>query len=107
MRTILAATGVAVAATIVGVGAYAAQSSTLDVTSPAASTGTAVGDNPDMSGRDQGVGAGGDGDGVSGGRDDDSHHDWDDDRDDDEGDHDEGDHDDRDDDDRDHDDWDD
>ena len=45
MRTLLAATGIAVAAAIVGIGAYAAQSSSLDATAPAASTATATDDD--------------------------------------------------------------
>lgn len=53
MRTLLAATGVAVAATILGVGTYASQSDT--VPSPAPTTSLAVDDNGGTTDRDDRV----------------------------------------------------
>ena len=65
MRTLLAATGIAAAATIVGVGAYAAQSSSLDATSPTASTSIAVDDNGGLTDRDDRVEPGDDNGGLT------------------------------------------
>lgn len=53
MRTLLAATGIAVAATILGVGTYASQSDT--VPSPAPTTSLAVDDNGGTTDRDDRV----------------------------------------------------
>ena len=63
MRTLLAATGIAVAATVVGVGAYAAQS---PATTPTSSTAVTVDDNGGLTDRDDRVEPGDDRD-VQGG----------------------------------------